>query len=44
MNDDLLDSDIADHLRHDVFVESFTDSDSTEVSGDLEKAASFSGC
>jgi hypothetical protein len=28
MNDDLLDSDIADHLRHDVLVESFTDSDS----------------
>ena len=43
MSDDLFGSDIADQLCHDLLVECLTDTDSTEVSGDLEKAVSFSG-
>jgi hypothetical protein len=44
MSDDVFPFDIADQLCHDLLVERFTDGDSSEVSGDLEKAATFSGC
>ena len=44
MSDDTFDSDIADQLHHDLLVERLTDSDSTDVSGDLEKQWVSAGC
>ena len=43
MSDDHFDSDIADQLCHDLLLARLTDSDSTEVSDDVQKTVVLTG-
>jgi hypothetical protein len=43
MSADLPNSDVADQIHHDLFVNQITDNDNTEFPNDLEKGASVNG-